>query len=39
MEDVHDKAHVNQGYFLSDGFYSICSPIFFVYHGFIDLLL
>lgn len=28
MEDVHDKAHVNQGYFLSDGFYSIVSPIF-----------
>lgn len=39
MENLHNINHNNQGYILKHSAYSICSPVFVAYHGFIDLLL
>lgn len=39
MEQLHNIAHNNQGCIVNDNAYSIVNPVFFAYHGFIDLVL
>lgn len=39
MENPHNQMHNDQVYLMNDSAFSIVNPIFFAYHGLIDLML